>query len=88
MGWREDAREWQTRYFRGAVGLTIVDFKWRDTIEDEDDPDGESYELDDPFPVLICRDADGELVELDISRDAEGNGPGMIFGLPLPDKEA
>lgn len=63
-------KDWYRRYYEGAVGLTIVGFKWS----------GE----DDPFPVLVCRSSSGETVELEISQDPEGNGPGFVFGLPDP----
>lgn len=36
------------------------------------------------WPVLHVRATDGTLFELEVSRDEEGNGPGFIFGLPLP----
>lgn len=78
-----------TAYYRGAIGLTIVDFKWREQVNMADEDQGQPPEIVDlewyeQFPVLICRTPDGETVELEISQDEEGNGRGFLFGLERP----
>ena len=35
----------------------------------------------------ITFEKDGERFEVEISADEEGNGPGFLFGLPLPSEE-
>lgn len=67
-------KDWFTRYYEGAVGLTVVGVKW----SQEGEP------LSEQMPVLICRAPDRERVELELSQDPEGNGPGFLFGLPEP----
>ena len=37
-----------------------------------------------PFPVFQVRFANGEVGQIEISQDEEGNGGGFIFGLNLP----
>ena len=37
------------------------------------------------WPVLLIETVDGKMLEVTISRDPEGNGPGFLFGLPMPD---
>lgn len=80
-------KQFLTDYYRSAIGLTIVDFKWReqaDMADPGDPPDMVDMEWYEQFPVLVCRTPDGEIVELDISQDEEGNGRGFIFGLERP----
>lgn len=62
-------KHYYEKYYKGAVGLTIIGFKW-----------------DDEFPVLVCRAPNGEVGELAISQDSEGNEPGFLFGLAAPKK--
>lgn len=62
------------KYFRGLEGSTIEKFVGLT----KDDFDGE------PFPTYRVRFADGEVGEISISCDPEGNGGGFIFGLALP----
>lgn len=38
------------------------------------------------FPTFTVRTTDGRLFKLEVSADAEGNGPGFLFGLPTPGK--
>lgn len=84
--YEQQAKEWTEKYYGQAVGCTIVRFEWTSEVDDEDDPDG-PQELDfaEWFPVLVIRDpVKGEEYRLEISRDEEGNGPGYLFGLPMP----
>lgn len=65
--------KWLEYYYSGAIGFKIV----AATIS----PDG--------FPQLICQRGRGknrEEIVLEVSRDEEGNGPGFLFGLPIPDE--
>ena len=41
------------------------------------------YGMTHAWPVLVVQTKTDKF-ELEISRDEEGNGPGFIFGLPLP----
>lgn len=83
----QQEKDFLTRYYRSAIGLTVIDFEWREQVNmaDEGEPpeivDLEWYEQ---FPVLICRMPDGETVKLEISQDQEGNGQGFVFGLVDP----
>jgi hypothetical protein len=36
------------------------------------------------FPKFTVKTPSGELFEVEVSRDPEGNGPGFLFGLPAP----
>jgi len=55
-------------YYKQLVGATITGFA---LVEDE-------YALD-PFPVYLMKLQDGTKVQVDVSRDEEGNGGGFLF---------
>lgn len=38
------------------------------------------------WPVLTITAPDGEVFSIEVSRDEEGNGPGFLFGLPVPSR--
>ena len=59
------------QYYEQLVGATITRF---DLVEDE-------YALD-PFPVYLMKLQDGTKVQVDVSRDEEGNGGGFLFIAP------
>ena len=61
------------KYYKGLEGATILSF---DGLFD-DDFGG------DPFPTFTVRLADGDITQIQISRDPEGNGGGFIFGLNI-----
>ena len=62
-------------YYGSFVGATIISF---DGMQDnEDGGDG--------FPTFTVKFANGEIGQIEISQDAEGNGGGFIFGLPTPE---
>lgn len=61
-------------YYSALKGATITDVKMR--------PDNEFP--GEEWPVLMVRFADGSTGEVEVSRDSEGNGPGFLFGLPVP----
>lgn len=100
-------KDFYTRYYQGAIGLTVVGFQWADTVDMSDycancgthlpsadtacvqsadtqhkAGDIQPLEYFEQMPVLVCRTQDGQTVELAISQDPEGNGPGFLFGLP------
>ena len=63
-----------TKYYRGLEGATIV--KFNGMTEDDMGGDG--------FPSFTVKFKNGEIGQIEISRDPEGNGGGFIFGLELP----
>jgi hypothetical protein len=36
------------------------------------------------WPQLTFMNANGDTMVIEVARDEEGNGPGFLFGLPLP----
>ncbi len=60
------------RYYSQLEGATIVSFKG---MVDED---GEE------FPTFIVKTKSGDLLEISVSKDPEGNGGGFLFGLYMP----
>jgi hypothetical protein len=79
-----EENKYMNKYYSALKGAIITDTKMSEP-EPGEDTDGwyESY------PTLHATLQDGTEVILEISRDPEGNGPGFIFGLPvpLPDKD-
>lgn len=65
-------KEYLEAYYGQAVGLTVVGVKVT-----KDEFDGTSN-----WVTLVCQYGDLMTVELEISQDEEGNGPGFVFGLP------
>lgn len=65
---------WQD-YYSSLDGATII--KFNGMVADEFNPYG------DGFPNFTVQLANGEIVDIEISQDPEGNGGGFIFGLPL-----
>jgi hypothetical protein len=63
---------WNNGYYSALKGATIV--KFLRTEEDEFGGRG--------FPTFLVQLANGELIELVVSQDEEGNGGGFLFGLP------
>ena len=58
-------------YYEQLVGATITHYE-----EVKDD------HADDPFPVFLMKLEDGTKVQVDVSRDEEGNGGGFLFIAP------
>ena len=73
------ANNYWNKYYGALNGATIISF---DKMENADFGDG--------FPTFTVRFANGEVGQIEISQDPEGNGGGFIFGLPTPEpmKEA
>ena len=69
-------RKFYEDYYGSLVGATITQV----TISDDDD-EGNSWPM---FDVTL---KDGTKVELELSQDEEGNGPGFMFGLPSPNSK-
>ena len=61
-------------YYGSLVGATVISF---DGMTESD--------MDDGFPTFTVKFANGEIGQIEISQDAEGNGGGFIFGLPTPE---
>lgn len=62
---------WYGNYFGQLVGATITGF----TLVKDDD-------MGDFWPTFKVKLAGGEEIEVEVSQDEEGNGPGWLFGLP------
>jgi len=65
-------QRWNAGYYSALNGATIVRFLGTD----EDEFGGRG------FPMFEVKLANGELVEVVVSQDEEGNGGGFLFGLP------
>lgn len=61
---------WLTNYYSFLLDAKVTKVEMR---EDEDGL----------WPTITI-EKDGEVFEIEISRDEEGNGPGFIHGLPFP----
>jgi hypothetical protein len=66
------SNEFFTKYYRDLVGATILSF---DGMQNED------CDFGDGFPSFTVKFKDGEIGQIQISQDPEGNGGGFIFGL-------
>ena len=64
------------QYYEQLIGAKIIQFE---LVEDE-------YALD-PFPVYIVKLEDGTHMQVDVSRDEEGNGGGFLFITPSESDE-
>lgn len=70
---RENIQErWNAGYYSALNGATIIKFLRTDT----DEFGGRG------FPMFQVKLANGQLTELVVSQDEEGNGGGFLFGLP------
>ena len=69
----EKRRQWMVRYYSQLVGCQINRF-----VIGADEDFGED------FPMFDITTQDGKQLQITIQRDEEGNGPGFIDGLPLP----
>jgi len=69
----QQEQEYTMKYYGSLVGCEVIKVQAR---YDEYD--------DRIWPVIYVRDPKGNIFELEVSQDPEGNGPGFIFGLPSP----
>ena len=72
-GWPTDVKTWLEKYYGQLKGYTIVN-----VMISEDDGD--------LWPQLIL-DREGKKLTIEVSKDAEGSGPGFLFGIPEPWEE-
>ena len=72
----DNERKFYEDYYGSLVGATIN----RVTIGK---PDDEGYS----WPWFDVTLEDGTKLELELSQDEEGNGPGFMFGLPDPNSK-
>lgn len=70
-------RPYYEAYYSDLVGAEIIAFEWQ---ENPGDSIG-------PFPAFFVRKPNGEVFQIVISEDEEGNGPGYIFGLIEPKQQ-
>jgi hypothetical protein len=64
--------EYFAKYYGDLVGATILSF---DGMQNED------CDFGDGFPSFTVKFKDGEIGQIQISQDPEGNGGGFVFGL-------
>ncbi len=64
------------KYYKDLEGATIQKFVGMV---------GDDLEFGDGFPTFQVRFANGEVGQISISQDTEGNGGGFIFGLSIPE---
>ena len=69
--------DYWTKYYKDLEGATILKFVGMNIDDD----------LSDGFPTYQVKFASGEVGEISISQDPEGNGGGFIFGLAHPEPE-
>lgn len=62
---------WYTKYFSQLVGAEVTGFEMRHDVD-----------FDDYWPTFKVKLKDGSQMELELSQDEEGNGPGWLSGLP------
>jgi hypothetical protein len=59
------------KYYQQLIGATITSFEFNN--------DGDGL---DPFPCYTVQDKEGNILNIEISRDEEGNGGGFLFIAP------
>lgn len=62
-------------YYGQLVGSVIVGFG---IVEEDDDWGGKDY-----WPCFKVKLMNGEVIQIELSSDEEGNEPGFLFGLPM-----
>lgn len=73
--YEERAREFWTRYYKQLEGARIVQFIGMNKDE---------HSYDEGFPAFKVQFKDGSFGIIEISKDEEGNGGGVVFGLVFP----
>lgn len=70
---KDDIQErWNEGYYSALNGAKIIRFLG--TVPDEWGGNG--------FPQFLVKLATGQIIEIEISKDPEGNDGGFLFGLP------
>lgn len=72
--YEERGKAFYTRYYKQLEGATITKF---DGIIGDENGEG--------FPAFQVTLANGQIIDLEVSRDPEANGGGFLFGLNHPD---
>lgn len=75
----EKAFTFYNQYFGQLVGAKITGFQFA-TDPDHD----EEWGPPDFWPTFTIVLKNGEKFDVELSQDDEGNGPGMLLGLPFP----
>lgn len=68
-------------YFGQLADATIVS---AGMVQEAPDPEYPEFSGEEYWPTLTVKLKDGTLCQLELSQDEEGNGPGWLFGLPVP----
>jgi hypothetical protein len=71
-------RAYYERYYAPLAGATIESV----AVSDED-----MGGYSEPWLKMKVKLSDGSTTEIEVSQDEEGNGPGFLFGLPIPERE-
>jgi len=70
---KDDIQErWNEGYYSALNGAKIIRFLG--TVPEEFGGTG--------FPQFLVKLSTGEIIEMEVSKDPEGNGGGFLFGLP------
>jgi hypothetical protein len=72
-----EKKEWLEKYLEPLKGATIT----KVAVKTQDEG---GYSED--WPVLTMKFSDGYVGDVEVSRDEEVNGPGFLFGLPVPEQ--
>ena len=72
---QQEQIDWLKKYYGSLEGATIN----KVSVKVEDDMGWPQL-----WPVLHVTLKDGSTADLELSQDEEGNGPGFMYGLPLP----
>jgi hypothetical protein len=66
--------EWLLSYYSELMGYTVTKI----SIQHDDE------DMFDAWPQIKMTHPTKPDITIEVSRDQEGNGPGFLFGLPLP----
>lgn len=75
---KDEEQQYLQKYYSTLVGMTITGISIVNDLSDGG--------FGDNWLVINAKTADGKRFRLEVSQDPEGNGPGFIFGLPIPSK--
>lgn len=68
----QDSIDYHENHMASLIGATLT----AATVSVDDEGDGVYFEV---WPVLIFTKPDGTTIQVEVSRDPEGNGPGHLF---------
>lgn len=75
----ERHRQWMKEYYASLVGYRCVEVSMEQVANEVSD-------WNEDWPTLTFENDAGERLVVEVSRDEEGNGPGFLFGLLLPER--